>query len=314
MLNKVRLEQFVCTAIVLMLVLAAPAFSENAITPDAFNARVLAIASEEFPQLNLQKTENPLLVNCSGGQLSLDNLYKVVTHETEPGTEDKEIRQFFKSITEISKQASTVKLAWSDVKSRIRPQIFPSSYLKSSKKQIISRSLPFSKKLLEGFVIDSENTFQYVTRDDLNAWKTDLDSLSKCAYENLDKIAQDLKFEVTEAGGKDARGKYITISIPDGYAAARILSADFRKRLQRDLGEPCFIAIPNRDFLIAWSTDFTHKEKFAQQVHKDFESRHHPLTAQIYEMEDGNLPAINVEASSDQEPTKMKTRRHRRHR
>jgi uncharacterized protein YtpQ (UPF0354 family) len=165
---------------------------------------------------------------------------------------------------------------------------------------------------MEGFVIDSKNSFQYVTPKHLMSWKVDIDAVSKCAYENLDKASQDLRIEANEAGGKDGKGKYVTISVSDGYAAARILLPEIRKRLQRDLGEHCFVAIPNRDFLIGWSPDFTHKEKFIAQVRKDYESRHHPLTPQIYEMEDNNIATI-AQDSAEASETPARLRKHRRH-
>jgi hypothetical protein len=253
------------------------------------------------------------LFTCAGGKLSLDNLYKVIRQETRTGKEDEEIRRFLKSITEIRVgHGASAAIPWDDVKTRLRPQIFPSRFLKQTKNRIVSRSLPFSKKLLEGFVIDSENTFQYVTSEHLASWKVDLDVVSKCAYENLDKASQNLKMEVTEAGGKDAKGKYITISIADGYAAARILLPEIRKRLQKDLGDPCFVAIPNRDFLIGWSPDFTHKELFVEQVRKDFESRHHPLTPQVYELEESSLSSATINSSLEASESQPRSRRHRR--
>jgi uncharacterized protein YtpQ (UPF0354 family) len=284
--------------------------------PEAFNARVMEIATNEFASLNLQKTENPLLFTCEGGKLSLDNLYKVITKETDRGTEDEEIRRFFASIAEMKEvQAASTAIPWNEVKTRLRPQIFPSNFLKQSKKVIVSRPLKFSKKLLEGFVIDSKNTFQYVTPKHLTNWKVDIDEVSRCAYENLGRVSQDLKIEINEAGGKDAKGKYVTISIPDGYAAARILLPDIRKRLQKDLGDRCYIAIPNRDFLIGWSPDFTHKEKFVAQVRKDYQSRHHPLTPQVYELDDSNLSTVAMEdGSAEASETPARSRRQRRHR
>lgn len=295
------------------MLLLAPAHAEKAPpAPDEeFTQRVLSIAAQDFPSLNLKKTEQPFVFACTGGKISLDNLHKILKHDTEAGKEDEQIRQFLKSIVEIGPdQAATKALPWDDVKGRLRPQIFPSKYLKQTKKAMLSRPLPFSKKLLEGFVIDSQNTFLYVTNDHLEKWNVDLDTISKLAYDNLEKASQDLKLEVTEAGGKDGKGRYITISIKDGYAAARILLPEIRKRLQKDLGDPCYVAIPNRDFLIGWSPDFTHKERFVEQVRKDFQSRHHPLTPQVYELDDANLSTAAVEAGSEQ-PSRKRHRRHR---
>ncbi len=305
-------------AIALSLVLYASSLTaeaESTMDPAAFNERVLTIAAQEFPSLQLQKTDDPLVFTVNdGSKLSLGNVFKLITQETDRGSEDEEIRRFFKSISELkANQEKSIRVSWNEVKSRLRPQIFRSNLLKQKTQHMVSRPLPFSKTLREGFVIDSKNSFQYVTPKHLTNWKVDIDAVSKCAYENLDKVSQDLKIEFNDAAGKDAKGKYVTISVSDGYAAARILLPEIRKRLQRDLGEHCFIAIPNRDFLIGWSPDFTHKEKFIAQVRKDYESRHHPLTPQIYEMEDNNIATI-AEESAEASDAPSRSRKHRRHR
>ncbi len=163
--------------------------------PKAFTDHVIVIATQEFPKLKLKKTDRPLLVGLAdSGKLSLENLYRVIKHDTEPGKEDEQIKRFLKSLVEIHPgQEQQPIQAWDDVKNRLRPQIFPSRYLNQTKKAIVCKPVPFSRKLMEGFVIDSENTFQYVTEAHLKSWHTDIDHLANAAYENLSKTSQDLR-------------------------------------------------------------------------------------------------------------------------
>lgn len=288
---------------------------------EAFSQHVLQIASQEFATLNLKKTEKPLQCTwISGSHLSLENLYKTVRQDTEPGKEDDEIRRFLKSMVELKSPAKA--LAWDDVKSKLRPQIVPAPKIevppstaadpnpKPSKKVIVHRPLPFSNKLFESFVIDSENTFQYVYQENLQKWGVNLDVVSKCAYDNLSKNSQNVKLELNDDSvGKDPKAKYITISVPDGYAAARILLPEIRKRLQKDLGDRCFVGIPNRDFLIAWAPDAPHQERFADQVRKRFQSRHHPLTPQVYQLDDNTLSNAVIIASEESDAPRPKRRK-----
>lgn len=290
---------------------------------EAFSQHVLQIANQEFPGLNLKKTDRPLQCTwISGSHLSLENLYKAVRQDTEPGQEDDEIRRFLKSMIELKSTASPRKpLSWDDVKSKLRPQIVPAPKVESptssstditqkpAKKVIVHRSLPFSTKLFESFVIDSENTFQYVYQENLQKWGVTLDTVSKCAYDNLSKNSQNIKLELNEDTAKDAKTKYITLSVPDGYAAARILLPEIRKRLQKDLGDRCFVGIPNRDFLIAWSPDAPHQERFADQVRKRFQSRHHPLTPQVYQLDDNSLSNAVIIASEESDTPRPKRRK-----
>jgi len=186
------------------------------------------------------------------------------------------------------------------VKSRIRPQIFPSAYLRDRKSRsiIVNRSLPFTKRLLEGYVLDSQNTFQYITRDHIKNWKTDVSTISKLAYENLEKSGEE-QLHPKDAQGSPAHGRFITIASPDGYSAARILLPSVRKKLQEELGRPCYIAIPNRDILIAWSDDFSGAEQFVQKVMKEYRTRHHPLSPVIFKLENMTLEPDPKKAFTD---------------
>ncbi|MDZ4836004.1 MAG: DUF1444 family protein [Candidatus Melainabacteria bacterium] len=291
---------------------------------ETFSQHVMQIATQEFPNLNLKKTDKPLQCTwVNGNHLSLDNLYKTIRQDTEPGKEDEEIRRFLKSITELSTTGSAKNIpAWDDVKAKLRPQIVPATKVKvnpstsadsarrqPSKKIPVHRPLTFSTKLYEGFVIDSENTFQYVYQEHLQKWNVTLDAVSKCAYDNLSKNSQNLKLELNDDGLKDPKSKYITISVPDGYAAARLLLPEIRKRLQKDLGDKCYVGIPNRDYLIAWSPEAPHQERFAEQVRKRFQRRHHPLTPQVYQLDDNTLSNAVIIADEPEPAPRPKRRK-----
>ncbi|MBX9695433.1 MAG: DUF1444 family protein [Cyanobacteria bacterium] len=259
--------------------------------PAIFTQHVLDIAEGEFPSLKLEKTGQPLNLKMHGsGRLSLANLYKVINDDISDGEENFEIRRFLGSITELSKASSAQEVKWDTVKERLRPQIFPKEFLKDNKKtKVIGKPLTFSNNLLEGYVIDSENTFQYVTKDHLNSWRTTTDKLTEVAYDNLGKASGQLDWTAHKAGGSNPTGRYITITLKDGYAAARILLPEIKKRLQNELGHPCFVAIPNRDFLVAWSDDFSYSDEFIKQIRKDYRSRHHPLSPVVFKLDGLNL-------------------------
>ncbi len=268
---------------------AKPSYTKD---PSEFTQHVLEIAQGEFPTLKLEKSEQPLSLKMQGsGKLSLANLYKVIHDEVSTGEENFEIRRFLGSITELSESSVKHDTKWETVKERIRPQIFPKDFLtdKKTRVQIIGKPLPFSKDLLEGYVIDSENTFQYVTKDHLNTWRTTTDKLREVAYGNLGKASGQLDMTPQKASGANPAGHYITITLKDGYAAARILLPDVKKKLQSELGHPCFVAIPNRDFLVAWSDDFSYADEFIKQVRKDYRSRHHPLSPIVFKLDGSNL-------------------------
>ncbi len=82
----------------------------------------------------------------------------------------------------------------------------------------------------------------------------------------------------------EAPQSLLAIQTGDGYVAARLLLPAMRKLAIEHLGEPCYAAVPNRDFLIMWSQ--SNAEEFQTlvrgQVRQDFESQSYPLTSTVF--------------------------------
>lgn len=47
-----------------------------------------------------------------------------------------------------------------------------------------------------------------------------------------------------------------------------------------------FAAIPNRDFLVTWTPDFSKRENFAGLVSRDLHEKPHPLTDALFVVSD----------------------------
>ena len=80
----------------------------------------------------------------------------------------------------------------------------------------------------------------------------------------------------------------LAIQTGDGYDAARLLLPAMRKLAVEHLGEPCYAAVPNRDFLIMWSQ--SNPEEFQTlvraQVRQDCQSQPYPLTSTVFVVTD----------------------------
>jgi uncharacterized protein YtpQ (UPF0354 family) len=76
----------------------------------------------------------------------------------------------------------------------------------------------------------------------------------------------------------------LAIQTGDGYDAARLLLPAMRKLAVEQLGEPCYAALPNRDFLILWAR--SNPEEFQSmvraQIRQDSESQPYPLTSTVF--------------------------------
>lgn len=250
-------------------------------TPERFSDYVVEFAEKNYADLEVEKTDSPFVLKMKdGGRISLENLYKNVRNLRSKKLIRRQVSRF---LSVIGKKPQKID-SWDQVKSRIRPQIFPRDYLKNKQmnKRLISKPLDFSSELMEGYVIDSEKAFQYIQKEHLKKWGTDLETVKTTAYENLDLACRNTKMRLKSLRGENATGKYIIISVNDGYAAARLLLPQIRNEIETKLGKPCYVAIPNRDFLIAWSYDLSSKKKFKRQIIRDFHYRDHPLSPKVF--------------------------------
>ncbi len=277
---------------------------KNPNTPKAFSQYVLDIADKEYPDLKLSATDSPFLLQWKGeGQISLDNLYKQVrNNKGQPGIRDSVVR-FLNVLTDVPPAEEEIK-TWEEARARVRPQIFPRDYLKQAdlKDKMVFKPLPFSKELMEGYVIDSENAFRYLLKSDLSRWKVSLETIKKAAYENLVSATASTKLSSKQATGEEARGKYLVISVNDGYAAARLLLPAVRNQIETELGKPCYVAIPNRDCLIAWSYDCNQEKQFENQVIRKFHFLDHPLSPEVYALVNSKIEKKDSIAPREKKP------------
>jgi hypothetical protein len=86
-------------------------------------------------------------------------------------------------------------------------------------------------------------------------------------------------------------GYFAAVQRRDAYDAARLLLPEFRARVLSKLGDFVFAGIPNRDFLILWSKDFSGHAGFVAQIKKDSQSRPYPLTDEIFVITAGGVRA-----------------------
>ena len=273
-------------------------------TPKAFSQYVLDIAEKEYPDLKLSATNSPFLLQWKGeGQISLDNLYKQVrNNKGQPGMRDSVVR-FLNVLTNVPPPEEELK-TWEEARTRVRPQIFPRDYLKEAelKQKMVFKPLAFSNELMEGYVIDSENAFRYLLKSDLSRWKVSLETVKKAAYDNLGTATASTKLASKLATGDEARGKYLVIAVNDGYAAARLLLPAVRNQIETELGKPCYVAIPNRDCLIAWSYDCNQEKQFENQVIRKFHFQDHPLSPEVYALVNSKIEKKDSIAPREKKP------------
>jgi uncharacterized protein YtpQ (UPF0354 family) len=94
---------------------------------------------------------------------------------------------------------------------------------------------------------------------------------------------------VTPADGDHPRGGFVAIDNNDGFAAARLMVPAFRQRLREALGDDYYVVTPNRDFLVAWSKDFSNHDRFVAKAMHDAREYPYPISSRVFTVVDGEL-------------------------
>ena len=182
---------------------------------------------------------------------------------------------------------------WNLEKANIMPQLMPSE--NKTKLPLVAR--PFSKDVDIGFVIDKDRSYDFVDKGRLKEWNIDEDTLARTAMENLETRSQNVNLEVDHVGDSvSPESTYVMLELKDGYSAVRLLSTTIRRAVVRELGEEYVTAIPTRDFLIFWGTQFPLSEQFVAQVQKEYDNeKTYKLSPELYLVNRQGIQMVKME-------------------
>jgi hypothetical protein len=210
-------------------------------------------------------------------QLGLQNLYNTYKLGGMQTAElDATLQEHFSSIfKQLDEEAGQGLPDWELAKARVRPQLAPKEYLE----MIPLIYEPLDEFIIITFVLDEENSYRYLTEEDLSRFGISEAALKAAAIENLQLISETINLRETLE-----TDKYIAIATGDGYDAARMLLPELRQFIATKLGTPFYAATPNRDFLFLWSLDSSESfhQNTARSVRADFDSQPYPLSPNIF--------------------------------
>lgn len=258
-----------------------------------FKQEVIRLLAEQRPDWTVDPTEDPTSIRIDHNLLSLSNIFRVVEHRP-AADRQKAILDFFDSVLLAeNRSAAATDISYADAKPRLYPQIIPNEF-KDVIKDLVAR--PFFVDLSVGFALDNGVKYELIHERALKAWGVDPQSLERDAMANLDTLAASQTLEPK----RRQQGAYAVCDTTDGYAAARILLPAFMKRLRTALEAPQIcVAIPNRDFLLAWTPDFALRTRFAAQVEEDAASRDHPFTDALFMSDETGIRLMDAGELAD---------------
>ncbi|MGD9561192.1 MAG: DUF1444 family protein [Pyrinomonadaceae bacterium] len=247
----------------------------------AFQTRALGILREEYPDKDFARPDDPLTIKCGESIFGLGNLRSKAL-ETQ---NDAEIRQIvaehFQKVFGGAAAADRDGLLWEQAKPRLMPQLMPAEF--NSKLPLVSSD--FGNGISLGFVLDTEESYSYVSHNDIEGWSVAESEVREAATENLKDRTRGM--EMLTIPGDNA---FAIVNTRDGFDAVRISLPGMRTFFAESIGSPFYFGIPNRDFLICWSAngDKEFQMQMRSQISADFDQQPYPLSRCAFEVTEEN--------------------------
>lgn len=243
--------------------------------PEAFAEQVARLIQRMQPGYRIDRVgPRELLVN--GRRLDLENLFRMVAHEPDRGTD---IVEHFLDQLFTGETLEVGDTPFELVKARVMPRIQPESIFQHLSRDLVAH-VPFVNETVVVFVLDMPHMTVSITTEQVLRWGITVEQLDDLARENLELYAPELEMQVIDSA---EGGRAVIVAEQDGYDAARLLLGDLHDRLVGKLGKDFFVATPARDMFIAMSCepgDFV--GRLRERVEEDFSRLPYPITKDLY--------------------------------
>jgi hypothetical protein len=249
------------------------------LTAPQVQEEALAFLQKEYPTQQFRRGKSIDVIVLGEAEFGLQNLRSKLClsnpQQSAKARQDAMRAHFQAMMLRLKEREPKVPSTWAEAKERLFPQFMPSEYLRliSQTRAVVTRSFIPGVEL--AVVQDRKESYEYVREEDRTRWSVDQKQLFSVAIENLAKKKSSIKLQVG-----DGADRFLAIEEKDGYDAVSILVPWVRQEAVKFLGDPFLIAVPNRDFLVMWSTkNGSGFQSFARsKAQKDFTAQPYPLS------------------------------------
>lgn len=250
----------------------------------AFQLRVMQVLKDQFPDKEFSPGEDPLMIEHNGQLFGLTNIRSNFLLSTNTDQDLSEIvSEHFRIVLAGVDVEELVSIAWEVAKTQLMPQLMPREYL--DRMDLVFEE--FGGGIVLGFVLDSENSYCYVTREMAERWGVSDEDITSIASSNLKDRSEGI-----EVSGVPGPGGLVAVSMMDGFDATRISLPEVRDFVAGIVHFPFYFGVPNRDFLICWAknNDSDFQNSMSSKLALDFEKMPYPLSPIVFEaIENGEI-------------------------
>jgi uncharacterized protein YtpQ (UPF0354 family) len=245
----------------------------------SFRSRVLGILRQKYPQLQAKVGEENSLIEIEPGVIDLTNIHGKVRQLPADQQQAAIVDYVDRMLERVGQTGGVNRASWAEMSKLLRPRLVSPDIRLSVPADMLLRA--FATGALSAYVLDHGRQVEYVQPEMLAPWGVDSQRVHDTAVANLEALSEDVEIELRKARGG---GRFTAIDTDDSYDAARLVLPRFRARLLEALGTPIFVGIPNRDFLVAWSSDAPFAV-FADRVAKEAREQPYPITDTIFRVD-----------------------------
>jgi hypothetical protein len=263
-------------------------------TPQQLQTEALAFLKKEYPTRPFTRGQNLDVVLMGKVEFGLQNLRSRICLAAPPlnmTAREAVMREHFASMMLQAKESETkLPHSWREAEGIVSLQFMPADYLRPFAGQRVLVTRPFIEDVHLAVVVMQKDGYSYVREEDRVRWKVDEKTLFDTALKNLDLRNKSAKLQ----GGGDP-DRFLALEEKDGYDAVRLLVPWVRQEAAKFLGEPFLAIIPNRDFLVMWSTkNSAGFQSFARtRATDDFETQPYPLASKVLRVwADGRMDLV----------------------
>jgi len=264
------------------------------ITAEQLQNEALELLKKEYPKNSFSKGSRIDMVLMGEVEFGLQHLRSKLCLSPKPLTSQERadaMREHFAVMMSLMKERDPKpSRPWPEVKDQVFLQFLPTDYLRNGRgdQALVMRDFLPDVKL--AVVLKQERGYSYVRRTDISHWKVGDDALFEAAIRNVALNSQNIKLQ-----GSGDPDRFLAVEEKDGYDAVRIFDPGVRQAAAQFLGDPFYAMIPNRDFLVMWSSKNSKKfQLFARQrVEEDFREQPYALTTTFIRVwSDGRIEPV----------------------